>query len=84
MSSELWPAFIVQQLKDSFAPRLEEPLTRNPPDVEGLREELTLFAGLNNVFDVEPPLAPSGSGNGNFILFDPSGRTWKLGVRASF
>ena len=45
LSSELWPAFIVQQLKDSFAPRLEEPLTRNPPDVEGLREELTLFAG---------------------------------------
>jgi iron complex outermembrane recepter protein len=46
--------------------------------------ELTLFAGLSNVFDVEPPLAPSGSGNGNFILFDPSGRSWRLGVRASF
>jgi two-component system, NarL family, sensor histidine kinase LiaS len=44
LNSELWPAFIVQQTKDSFAPRLEEPLTQDPPDIRGLREELTLFA----------------------------------------
>lgn len=49
LSSELWPAFIVQQLKDSIAPRLEEPLTREPPDIEGLREELTFFADESDI-----------------------------------
>jgi hypothetical protein len=49
LSSELWPAFIVQQIKDSFAPRLEEPLTREPPDTEALREELTLFADESDI-----------------------------------
>ncbi|HSK99286.1 MAG TPA: histidine kinase [Rubrobacteraceae bacterium] len=57
LSSELWPAFIVQQTKDSLAPRLEEPLTREPPDIEGLREELTLFADESDIrgADGTPP-----------------------------
>lgn len=49
LRSELWPAFIVQQIKDSFAPRLEEPLTQEPPDIGSLREELTLFADESDI-----------------------------------
>jgi iron complex outermembrane receptor protein len=50
-----------------------------------LREDnLVLFAAINNVFDKEPPQAPSVAGNGNFILFDPIGRAWKVGLRARF
>jgi iron complex outermembrane recepter protein len=45
---------------------------------------LVIFAGVNNVFDKEPPLAPSVAGNGNFILFDPIGRSYRLGLRATF
>ncbi|MET0292256.1 MAG: hypothetical protein ABW136_07790 [Steroidobacteraceae bacterium] len=45
---------------------------------------LTVFAGVNNVADREPPGAPSGAGNGNFILFDPVGRAFKVGLRARF
>jgi two-component system, NarL family, sensor histidine kinase LiaS len=53
LSSELWPAFIAQQIRDSFAPQLEEPLTRNPPDKEALKEALTPFSS-----------GPDGSGTG--------------------
>jgi len=47
-------------------------------------DDLVLFAAVNNVFDKEPPLAPSVAGNGNFILFDPIGRSYRLGLRARF
>ena len=43
LSSELWPAFIAQQIRDSFAPQLEEPLAQDPPDTESLKEALTPF-----------------------------------------
>jgi iron complex outermembrane receptor protein len=45
---------------------------------------LVVFAAVNNVFDEEPPLAPSVAGNGNFILFDPIGRSYRVGLRARF
>jgi iron complex outermembrane receptor protein len=47
-------------------------------------DELVVFAAVNNVFDKEPPTAPSIAGNGNFILFDPIGRSYRLGLRARF
>jgi outer membrane receptor protein involved in Fe transport len=47
-------------------------------------DDLVVFAAVNNVFDKEPPLAPSVAGNGNFILFDPIGRSYRLGLRARF
>ncbi len=47
-------------------------------------DSLVLFAGINNVFDKDPPTAPSVAGNGNFILFDPIGRSYRLGLRAKF
>ena len=47
-------------------------------------DDLVLFAAVNNLFDRAPPTAPSVAGNGNFILFDPIGREYKLGLRARF
>jgi outer membrane receptor protein involved in Fe transport len=47
-------------------------------------DDLVVFAAVNNVFDKEPPTAPSVAGNGNFILFDPIGRSYRLGMRARF
>lgn len=47
-------------------------------------DQLVLFAAVNNVFDKDPPTAPSVAGNGNFILFDPIGREYRLGLRAKF
>jgi outer membrane receptor protein involved in Fe transport len=47
-------------------------------------DELVVFAAVNNVFDKEPPTAPSIAGNGNFILFDPIGREYRVGLRAKF
>jgi len=47
-------------------------------------DDLVVYAAINNVFDQEPPLAPSVAGNGNFILFDPIGRSYRVGLRAQF
>jgi iron complex outermembrane receptor protein len=49
-----------------------------------ITDDIVAYAAVNNVFDKEPPTAPSVAGNGNFILFDPIGRSFRLGVRASF
>lgn len=47
-------------------------------------DAITAYAAINNVMDRDPPAAPSVAGNGNFILFDPIGRSYKLGMRAKF
>jgi outer membrane receptor protein involved in Fe transport len=47
-------------------------------------DTITAFAAINNVLDKDPPTAPSIAGNGNFILFDPIGRSYKVGMRARF
>ena len=44
LRSELLPGFLTQQIRDSFAPQFEEPLTRNPPDKEALKEALDPFS----------------------------------------
>jgi outer membrane receptor protein involved in Fe transport len=49
-----------------------------------INDALTAFAAVNNVFDKDPPTAPSVAGNGNFILFDPIGREYRVGMRAKF
>lgn len=48
-NSDLLPRLIVQELRDSVAPELEEPLAQTPPDIESLREELTLFADESEI-----------------------------------
>ncbi len=49
LSSELPPRLVAQQLRDEVAPRLEKPLNQTPPNIEGLREELTSFGQSSDV-----------------------------------
>ncbi|MET0291359.1 MAG: TonB-dependent receptor, partial [Steroidobacteraceae bacterium] len=46
-----------------------------------IREGLEAFGVINNVFDKDPPLAPSAQGGTNQVYFDPVGRYFKAGVR---
>jgi len=57
LNSPLWPRLIAQQIRDEFAPRLEKPLSENPPDRERLREEINWFADGSGVrgADRSPP-----------------------------
>lgn len=41
----------------------------------------TVYGGVDNVANVDPPRVPGANGTGNSVLFDPIGRMWKLGVR---
>jgi outer membrane receptor protein involved in Fe transport len=43
-----------------------------------------LFAGVQNLLDRDPSVAPSNQGATNMILFDPLGRTYRAGVRVDF
>jgi iron complex outermembrane receptor protein len=40
-----------------------------------------VFAGVNNLTNAENPRFPGANGSGNNVLFDPVGRTYKLGFR---
>jgi iron complex outermembrane recepter protein len=42
---------------------------------------VSAYAGVDNIFDVDPPRVPGANGTGNNVLFDPVGRMWKLGLR---
>jgi outer membrane receptor protein involved in Fe transport len=42
---------------------------------------VVIFAGVNNVTNAENPRFPGANGSGNNVLFDPVGRTYKLGFR---
>jgi iron complex outermembrane recepter protein len=41
----------------------------------------TVYGGVDNAANVDPPRVPGANGTGNSVLFDPVGRMWKLGVR---
>jgi iron complex outermembrane recepter protein len=43
--------------------------------------ELSVYGGVNNLLDTDPPRVPGANGTGNNLLFDPVGRNFKLGVR---
>jgi iron complex outermembrane receptor protein len=45
---------------------------------------IELFAGVQNLLDRDPPVAPSNQGSTNMILFDPLGRAYRAGVRIDF
>ncbi|RYZ65735.1 MAG: TonB-dependent receptor, partial [Proteobacteria bacterium] len=45
------------------------------------RYDVELFGGVQNLFDRDPPVAPSNQGSSNLILFDPIGRAFRVGVR---
>jgi outer membrane receptor protein involved in Fe transport len=44
-------------------------------------DNLVVFAGVNNLTNAENPRFPGANGSGNNVLFDPIGRTYKLGFR---
>jgi len=44
-------------------------------------EQFELFGAVNNLFDKDPPLAPSAQGGTNQVYFDPIGRYFKVGAR---
>lgn len=46
--------------------------------------EVEVFAGVDNLFNQDPPRFPGANGSGNNVLFDPVGRMFKGGIRASF
>ena len=46
--------------------------------------KIELFAGIQNLLDRDPPVAPSNQGATNMILFDPLGRAYRAGVRIDF
>lgn len=51
----------------------------------GFRDSgMEVFAGVQNLLDRDPPVAPSNQGSGNLVLFDALGRSYRLGVRANF
>lgn len=48
------------------------------------RQEIELYASINNLFDRDPPAMPSGNLGTNQVLFDPVGRAYKVGARFRF
>lgn len=43
-----------------------------------------IYAGINNLGNQDPPRTPGTNGSGNNVLFDPVGRTYKLGLRVQY
>ena len=62
LNSDLLPRFVGQQLRDEFAPRLEAPLSRTPPDTARLREELTWFADNSGIRGADAASPETGLG----------------------
>ncbi len=50
----------------------------------GFTDKLEVYGGVDNVFNVDPPLFPGANGAGNNVLFNPMGRFFKGGVRVAF
>ena len=81
LNSSLFPTLITQQVRDEFVPSLEKPLDQDPPNVERLREELTLFANGTDVRGADAP-SPQGPGfnfnvtpdEGTLFVVDEKGR----------
>jgi outer membrane receptor protein involved in Fe transport len=46
-------------------------------------DSFEIYAGVQNLMNRDPPVAPSNQGSTNNILFDTLGRTYRIGVRAS-
>jgi signal transduction histidine kinase len=64
LNSDLLPRLVVQNFRDEVAPRLERPLNQNPPNAEGIREELVGFADDSGVRGADrPPPPPTSLGN---------------------
>lgn len=49
-----------------------------------INSKVELFGSITNLFDVSPPIAPSGTGPFNATLYDPIGQNFRFGIRAQF
>jgi outer membrane receptor protein involved in Fe transport len=47
----------------------------------GPENEAEFFVAINNLLDRDPPAIPSANLGTNQVLFDPTGRAFKVGVR---
>ena len=50
-------------------------------NLAGGDSSIVVFAAVNNLTDAENPRFPGANGSGNNVLFDPVGRSYRLGVR---
>jgi iron complex outermembrane recepter protein len=49
-----------------------------------ITKAVQLFGSVTNLFDSNPPVAPSSVGGFNPVLYDPIGRQYHLGARVKF
>jgi outer membrane receptor protein involved in Fe transport len=48
------------------------------------KSKMSVYFGVDNLFNIDPPAYPGANGSGNNVLFNPVGRMYKAGVRATF
>ena len=48
------------------------------------KAKLNVYFGIDNLFNIDPPNFPGANGSGNNVLFNPVGRMYKAGIRATF
>ena len=53
-------------------------------DVLGNDKPAAIYAGIDNIANIDPPPFPGANGSGNNVLFNPVGRFFKAGVRISY
>ncbi|HEY6581531.1 MAG TPA: histidine kinase, partial [Rubrobacter sp.] len=64
LNSDFLPRLVAQNLRDEVAPRLEKSMKQDPPDAEGVRKRLDVFADNSGVRGADrPPAPPTSLGN---------------------
>jgi iron complex outermembrane recepter protein len=58
-------------------------LARYKMDLSGGDSQAVFYAGVDNLFNTDPPRVPGANGSGNNVLFNPVGRMFKVGLRLS-
>jgi iron complex outermembrane receptor protein len=58
-------------------------LARYKTVLSGGESRAVFYAGIDNLFNTDPPRVPGANGSGNNVLFNPVGRTFKAGVRVT-
>ncbi|MBN2447834.1 MAG: TonB-dependent receptor, partial [Phycisphaerae bacterium] len=59
-------------------------LARYKMALAGGASAAVFYAGIDNLFDKDPPPFPGANGSGNNVLFNPVGRMFKAGMRFSY
>jgi len=79
---------------DGYAPTLSNSINTNRVDARfyadltmswklptGGSTDFEFYASVKNLFDKDPPIAPSAVGITNQVLFDQIGRAYRVGIR---